>query len=804
MRSKSFGRKLPLDGMRWLLSGLLLVGVASNASPPPKWKAQIRITSHGVAHILASDMGSAGFGAGFAFAQTGICDIAERWITVNGQRSKYFGPDGHVPTFGDWDKNAPNNLESDFFWQWINDTDVVRRELKAPSPRSPGADVRAMIRGYVAGYNQYLAKTGVANIPDRRCRGAAWVRPITERDVYLRALHWSMFATSVNLIRQYVAAAPPAEKSASLSAPNVDVPMGLARAVSMPKQRTGSNMIALGKDATDNGRGMLFANPHWYWNGPERFFESQITIPGKMNVYGVATLGMPVIIIGETEHAAWSHTVSTPTHYTVYELKLVPGAPTSYMLDGAVRSLRKKTVRVQVREADGRIAMRSHVFWSTPYGLLAKDTSLGWTPQTAYAVRDADISLSWMNKTMALNHAQSVTDIQQAGKHYLGIPWVNTIAADSNGGALYADDTPVPHVTDDMLRDCAPPVFGKSEPEPGLFILDGSRSDCDWGSDADSIQAGTFGPSKLPRLVRTDFVTNSNDSYWANNPHQLLEGYPRIMGAERTARTLRTRIGLLKLERRLAGKDGLPGNRFTLEDLHTITMDNRVLSGELWRDSVVATCGQLPPGENVLRACEALAHWDLTEDLDSAGSVLWRRFFQNLTGNEASENTPVELFSVAFDAADPAHTPSGLNVSNGRVQSALKAAIADLQKAGISLDASLRKFQYVTRNGVQIPIPGGPGGPGQYNDIESCGGWMPLEGWPEVCSGSSFVMWTQFTERGPQGRSILTYSQSNDPNSQFYSDQTKLFSEKKTKAILFSEADIAADPGLRTMSVETN
>jgi acyl-homoserine-lactone acylase len=40
-------------------------------------------------------------------------------------------------------------------------------------------------------------------------------------------------------------------------------------------------------------------------------------------------------------------------------------------------------------------------------------------------------------------------------------------------------------------------------------------------------------------------VTNSNDSYWLSNPHQPLTGFARIIGDEGTARTLRTRIGLI-------------------------------------------------------------------------------------------------------------------------------------------------------------------------------------------------------------------------------------------------------------------
>ena len=51
-------------------------------------------------------------------------------------------------------------------------------------------------RGYVAGYNAYLRDTGVDHIPDPRCRGADWVRPITELDVYRRFHQLGSLASS--------------------------------------------------------------------------------------------------------------------------------------------------------------------------------------------------------------------------------------------------------------------------------------------------------------------------------------------------------------------------------------------------------------------------------------------------------------------------------------------------------------------------------------------------------------------------------------------------------------------------------
>src|SRR5262249_44197679 len=145
--------------------------------------------------------------------------------------------------------------------------------------------------------------------------------------------------------------------------------------------------------------------------------------------------------------------------------------------------------------------------------------------------------------------------------------------------------------------------------------------------------------------------------------------------------------------------------RFTLDLLETITMNNRVLSAELWRDSLVGLCRRLPVQKGVPEACGVLAGWDLTDNLDSPGAVLWRRFIENLTAAAAPDG---EYFKVPFDPANPATTPSGLETGNPKVTRAFGAAISDLRDSGVPLGATLRDYQYEERSGRRIPIHGGP------------------------------------------------------------------------------------------------
>jgi acyl-homoserine-lactone acylase len=56
--------------------------------------AEIRRTSYGIPHIRANDYASVAFGMAYAYAQDNVCLMASQVVTVSGERSATFGPDG--------------------------------------------------------------------------------------------------------------------------------------------------------------------------------------------------------------------------------------------------------------------------------------------------------------------------------------------------------------------------------------------------------------------------------------------------------------------------------------------------------------------------------------------------------------------------------------------------------------------------------------------------------------------------------------------------------------------------------------
>ncbi|MGN9778813.1 acylase [Micromonospora sp. H33] len=759
------------------------------------YSALIQRASYGVPHITARDFASLGFGVGYAQAEDNVCLIAEQMVTVNAQRSRWFAADAR-------------NVSSDLFHQKAIDDRAAERLLVGPRDglRSPSNEVRDQIRGFVAGYNAYLR--GAKTITDPACAGKPWVRPITELDVWRANWARMVRASSGALADGIVAAAPPVTNGSSApsatngsSAPpradGTSAPASAPQAEAVVAARdgapagVGSNAYGLGRDATASGAGMLLANPHFPWDGAERFYRMHLKVPGRYDVEGAALVGDPLVEIGHNGRVAWSHTVSTARRFVWHRLTLVPGDPTSYLYDGQPRKMTARTVTAQT--PGGPV---SRTLYDTHFGpVVVVPGRFDWTAQAAYAITDVNATNNRaLDGWLAMGRARSVGELRAVLDRRQFLPWVNVIAADRDGRALYADHSVVPRVTGSLAAACIPAPFQPLYATSGQAVLDGSRSACELGRDPDAAVPGILGPANLPTLVGSDYVTNSNDSYWLANPARPLEGYPRIIGDERTERSLRTRLGVHQVRQRLAGTDGLLGKGFTTGKLWDVTLGNRAYGGELVRDDLVRACEAQPTATasdgttvDLTAACAALRGWDLRVDLGSRGAHLFTEFA--LAGGLR--------FADPFDPAAPLNTPSRLAVDDPRVRTALADAVRKL--AGIPLDARLRDIQTEPRGTERIPIHGGRAEAGVFNMI--IGVLQPGVGYPKVRHGTSFLMAVELGRNGPSGRQILTYSQSANPNSPWYADQTRLYSGKGWDTIKFTEQQLKADPNLVTYQV---
>ena len=752
-------------------------GGGSSSSPAPDrgYQATIERTTYGIPHITAEDFGGAGYGHGYAIAEDNLCVLADAFVTFRGERSRFFGPDApasEMSTFG-----TPPNLEADFFFRFIVNDQQVARFREAQS-----ADVLELLSGFTAGYNRYVREIRDGMHPGRHeaCRDEEWLVTTTEDDHMRRLVSLNLAASSANWVEEIASAQPPVAAAGTMRSlmrsappqPDIDPErFRLGR-----KEGIGSNTYAFGSDTTETGRSLLFANPHWYSSGIDRFYQVHMTVPGKMDIFGASIMGSPMVQMGFNNNIAWAHTVSTAYRFTLYQLQLVSGDPTRYVHDGVEKALEAVELTVQVRQEDGSLSPVTRTLYRSVYGPMINLAALGlpaWNEQLAFTLRDVNLeNTRAFENFFAWNQAESLDEFFDIVQQQVGIPWVNTTAIGRDDSrALYSDITAVPNVPDSMLAECLAQPLGPIviQVVPGLPLLDGSRSACDWRTDADSRQPGAFGPSNLPHLFTTDYVANMNDSYWLSNPDQRLTGFDGIIGREDYQQTLRTRLGHIMVRERLAGLDGLPGDRASSENIREIVLNSRVYSAELLKNDVLDTActGALTASER--QACDILANWDNTGELDAVGAHIWTRFWETV------QEQQLNLYATPFDPAQPLDTPAGLNPAiSADIRSAFSAAVADLVAESVPLNARLGDLQFFPKPDESIPQFGGEGSEGYFTVLRN-----------------SHLHVVDFPEDGPvRGYTLLSGSQSTDPSSPHYADYSKAYSEKQWHALPFTREQI--------------
>ncbi|MQB15095.1 acylase [Pseudomonas lactis] len=748
-------------GVAGLLLGLSLA--ASAREQMTQASADIRRTSYGVPHIRAVDERGLGVGMGYAYAQDNLCLLANEVTTVNGQRARFFGPDQAT-------LEERNNLASDVFFNWLNTPEAVAAFWKAQTPA-----MQQRIEGYVAGYNRYLKEQGAP----AQCQ-AAWVRPLVKEDL-VKLTRRLLVEGGVGQFAEALVGAAPPQASAGVQ------PSAKAFAVAAANQQRftldrGSNAVAVGRDRSFNGRGMLLANPHFPWVGGMRFYQMHLTIPGQLDVMGAALPGLPVVNIGFNQHVAWTHTVDTSKHFTLYRLTLDPKDATRYLLDGKSIPLDKTAVTVQVKQADGSLKAVTHTVYSSQFGPVVQwPGKLDWDSRYAFSLRDANLGNDRvLQQWYAMNRAGSLKELQTSVHTLQGIPWVNTLAADDQGQSLYMNLSVVPNVSAAKLATCSDPRAGLQ-----MIVLDGTHSACAWDIDPRATQPGIFPADQLPQLQRTDYVQHSNDSAWMANPKAPLSGFSPVISQDNIGLGPRARFALQRLQ-------ALEKQPISVTDLQNMVMDNEVyLAGQVMPDLLTFCAKHLGADAAALQPlCTSLKNWDQRANLDSGvGLVHFINLMQHL------QPLP-DAWRVAFDPAHPLTTPSGLAIDRAPVAKALREAM-------LASSAEVGKLGQTRWGDIQVsgqtPIHGGPQELGIYNAMQT----VPrADGKREVVSGTSYLQIVTFDDKGPNAVGVLAFSESSNPASAYSKDQTQAFSEKKLRPLPFTEAQIKADPHYQIHTVK--
>ncbi len=779
---------------KWLAAcclGLLSLSAAAHQSGHPPDGVEILRTTDGIPHVRAADWFNLGLGYGYAQAQDSLCTLAEAFVTYAGRRSFYFGADDRPRTQSTFGRSS--NLELDFFFQAF----AGRSAVDAFAADQP-APLRELIAGYASGYNRYLGapRDARGQAAQHGCLGAAWLQPIDESDIYRRFIAASLAAGYARFVPEMVAAMLPQEHVQGAGAgeqngglaqlqSRMEAPVGEVRGL-------GSNAIAFGAQAAGRQGSVLLGNPHWYWNGPDRFYQVHLTIPGRLDVAGVSFLGVPVVMIGFNRDVAWSHTVSTARRMGLFELALDPADRHRYMVDGVSEPMSASPLAVVVRRPDGRLKVERRTLFRSRFGPLADfgrhSDAFGWGSQRALAMRDIneDNHRAFRN-FFRWSQAESLDAFIAVQREEAGLPWVNTVAIGRNDRrAWYADIGAVPDVPDSLRSRCAAALSSAfAQLDPLTPLLDGSRSDCDWQRDPQAVQSGAMAVERLPSLLREDYVANMNDSYWLSNPAHPQLGFPSNLGGERTPLSMRGRMGH-QLAAQLVAESARSAEELA-ERLMREALASESYAALAFKPELLArTCTSGSPAAAVDEPCRVLNAWSGRAGAGDRGALLWEAWWARLQKIPAAQ-----FYSRPFDVGAAVDTPTGIAVPGAQLAETLAAAATELLAKGIALDATTGSQRFIRDgHGLEVPLYGGCGQAGFFT--VTCGK-------PGEEDANSYLQVVWFTPHGVQARTLLAHGQQEtalDGNDSRAAAPVLRYARRDWLVFPFEEGDIRRDAGL--------
>jgi acyl-homoserine-lactone acylase len=829
-----------------------------------KLEATIRRTTGGVPHVTADNLKSAAFGHGYAQAQDNVCLLAEAVVKARSERAKYFGP-------GPGDINIIN----DFSFKAQKILSGAEAEFPSLSQES-----KALIEGFAAGYNKYVVETPPADLP-AECRNQPWVKIITPVDLFAHYRIVGQYASGALFATGAVFLAVPQGESplpqAVMAATDMDTDMfkhiasnalkNAGKTNNFQDMGLASNAWGIGSDMSESGKGALLANPHFPYTGHRRLYQVQMTVPGYLNTMGAGLLGTAIPLINFNENLGWSHTVTTSRRFTLYELTLKSGDNFAYIKDGEEKPITSETFQIEVFNGSPTPTVLEKTFYYSEYGLMVSANALTADPDTgqdglpkwgasgtAYAYRDANSGTTrLLDSWLQMSRAKNLEEFQDVFRNCGTTFWTNSTYADDQGNAFYIDSSSVPNLSDAALavidfKRQASPAYNELF-NAGLTLLDGDTSRDDW---VEGECNGLVPYEDKPKLLRTDWVQNSNDSYWSTNPDQLLTGYSPMFGPEESPLGPRTRLGITMLQNPLssgpisptapapAGQDG----KFGALDLINVIYNNRAWYADQFLAELRNRCttiGSTPvnlPGggsRSVDQACGVLQVWDGLYNVDSVGAHVYRVFIANYRDSFDTDLT------ANFDPENPVATPSTPSATNAGTADdpmlqALAVGLNALDQVNIAYNATLGSVQYHQPSGGALPgLAGGSLSGGTPTDLGASFPWhggdgsvdgafnaigvvqdnfwedtrfprvSPAvldntaglsvnagEGW-RMARGTSWHFGLEFTDNGPEAYGLISYSQSSDSSSAYFNDQSEMYSMKDYRPILFTETDILAN-----------
>ena len=490
----------------------------------------------------------------------------------------------------------------------------------------------------------------------------------------------------------------------------------------------GSNVIAVAPNKSEDGYTRLLLNTHQPWSGPTAWYEAHIHSEDGLNMTGGLFPGSPLINHGHNENIGWSFTSNSPDLIDIYELQINPLNENQYLYDGEWKNLDSREIKLKMKIfGPFKWTVKKKVYKSI-HGPVLKQS------HGTYAIKYAGINeMRTVEQFYRMNKSKNMKEFKSA-MEMQALPMYNTGYADKEGNIFYVYNALIPK---------------RSKGYNWRQIVPGNTSKTNWDEYI-----------KFQDLPQT---TNPPSGYFQNcnaNPFLATGSYDNITskGITKDAgiETHQTNRSLRAIK--LYGED----SKISRDEFYNYKFDNQYENNSVMAFAIKKFIEEFKTEDlELLAAVDLLKNWNLRTDFDNKAAAL-----------------AILTFPLKFDISNYKHDLAQITKN-------LKESISKLKSSFGRFDVPLGKVQRLIRGDASYPLDGGPG---NMRAIYST--WE--DGRMVAKVGDCYV---QIVEWSPEGevraKSIHQFgSSTNDKNSKFFNNQSKLFSEKKMKPVWSNLNDI--------------
>jgi penicillin amidase len=525
----------------------------------------------------------------------------------------------------------------------------------------------------------------------------------------------------------------------------------------------GSNGWAVDSSRSLSGKPLLANDPHLAMPAPSRWYEVHLSSPG-WNVAGVSLPGVPVVIIGHNEHAAWGLTNAMIDDADFYVEKLDSLNPKRYVFQKSSRQIEEREEKILVKGADSIVFVARATF----HGPIINDVHPTHKHQQDSV--QAPISMRWTGLDVSdeiygfylMNRATTVHEFER-GIQEIAVPGQSVVYADVHGNIASWTAGKIP-IRDKHLQPMLP--------------MSGWSGDAEWKD---------FIPfDQLPKTI------NPADGIIASANQKIGDArFPYYVSTlwEPSSRIQRIRQ-LLHSTDRVTTDDF---QQFQQDIVSPYARDITRMLLDAHRDSSRNT-------QNISEALNYLRNWDYRFAQNDAATTIFNVFIAKLFHNTFEDELGKDVFNdFVFFGAIPYRVTNQLlsadsslwfdNVTTSTVETkddilrqSLSDAIAELQQ---SMGDEMKNWQWGKLHTVTFKHLFGSRKP--LDNIFNIGPF-PISG------GGTTVMKTEYKFTAPYGVSagpsmrqiidlsqpldaltVITSGQSGQPLNKHYDDQTPLW-----------------------------